>query len=104
MIDGIVTEDDVSKMREGLDIGDEKPTLPAKLEILSVDEATGISEINLTITEGRYHQVKRMFEAVGKKVTFLKRVSFGPIELPEDLETGQSRRIDGVWEWRNETE
>ena len=93
-ISGIVTEDDAIRMREGLDIGDEKPTLPASLEILSVDETSLSSEIRLTITEGRYHQVKRMFEALGKRVTYLKRISFGSLVLPEDLRLGESRRID----------
>ncbi|MCR5785285.1 MAG: rRNA pseudouridine synthase [Eubacterium sp.] len=92
-IDGIVTEEDVDRFSVGVDIGDEKPTLPSSLQILSVDETNSKSEINLTITEGRYHQVKRMFESVGKKVTYLKRISFGPLTLPKDLALGEFVKI-----------
>ena len=52
-----------------------------------------ISEIELTITEGKFHQVKRMFEAVGKKVCYLKRISMGPLVLPEDLKPGDYRPL-----------
>ncbi len=93
-IDGIVTDEDVDRFSRGIDIGDDRPTLPARLEILGTDTDSGTSEINLTITEGRYHQVKRMFESSGKKVTYLKRISFGPLMLPPDLKTGDFIRID----------
>ena len=89
-IDGKVTEDDAKCFAEGVDIGDEDLTLPAKLEILvSADE----SEILLTIQEGRFHQVKRMFEAVGKKVTYLKRISMGSLVLDENLKKGEYRPL-----------
>ena len=71
----------------GLDIGDETLTMPAKLEILKSGET---SEIELTIQEGRFHQVKRMFEAVGTKVTYLKRISMGPLMLG-NLQPGEVR-------------
>ena len=61
-IDGLVTREDQTAYLEGVDISDEKKTLPAKLEILSAGEH---SEILLTIHEGRFHQVKRMFHARG---------------------------------------
>ncbi len=93
-IDGIVTAEDVDKFASGLDIGDDKPTLPGRLEILSTDPANNTSEINLTISEGRFHQVKRMFEAVDKHVTYLKRISFGPLSLPDDLPLGEYIRIN----------
>lgn len=51
------------------------------------------SEILLTIHEGRFHQVKRMMEAVGKKVIYLKRISMGPLTLPENLAKGQAREL-----------
>ena len=47
----------------------------------------------LTITEGRFHQVKRMFEAVGKKVTYLKRVEMGSLVLPDELAPGEYRPL-----------
>lgn len=89
-IDGKIMEEDQRHFAEGLDIGDEKDTLPAKLEILKSGEK---SEITVTITEGRYHQVKRMFEAVGKKVTYLKRIQMGRLKLEETLEPGTYRAL-----------
>lgn len=89
-VEGWVTEEDVEMFAHGLDIGDEKKTLPAKLEIESQGR---ISRIRLTITEGRYHQVKRMFQAVGKKVLYLKRISMGGLELEEGLQPGTYRRL-----------
>ena len=71
-------------------------TKPAVLEILSVtDDELGASqsEVKITITEGRYHQIKRMFNAVGMEVTYLKRLSMGPIFLDETLECGTYRRL-----------
>lgn len=65
--------------------GEEKPLLPAQLEVL------GEREARLTITEGRYHQVRRMFAAVGNHVVGLHRERIGGIALPDDLEPGQHR-------------
>lgn len=73
-----------------MDIGDEKPTLPADLVICTSDE---VSEIRLTIREGRFHQVKRMFQAVGKEVVYLKRLRMGSIALDESLKPGEYRRL-----------
>lgn len=89
-VEGTVTEADVFAFSQGLDIGDPELTLPAKLEIQSSDT---ISEILLTIQEGRFHQVKRMFEAVGKKVIYLKRLSMGTLCLDEDLPKGAFRAL-----------
>lgn len=87
---GAVTEEDKERFARGLDIGDEKPTLPADLTICSSGE---ISEITLTIREGRFHQVKRMFQAVGKEVVYLKRLGMGPLMLDERLKPGEYRRL-----------
>lgn len=78
VIDGKVTEEHIPMFEQGLDIGDEKQTLPAHLNILKSGEQ---SEIELTIHEGRFHQVKRMFEAIGTRVTYLKRISMGTLTL-----------------------
>lgn len=91
-IDGTVTEAHVQQFREGLDIGDEKKTLPAVLEILSSGSET--SGIRITIHEGRFHQVKRMFEAVGCKVNYLKRLSMGAVSLDETLAPGEYRPLN----------
>ncbi|MDO4556111.1 MAG: pseudouridine synthase [Lachnospiraceae bacterium] len=92
-IAGVVGEEDREAFLNGLDIGDEKKTLPAKLIICSVSEKEEKSTILVTIQEGRYHQVKRMFEAVGKKVVFLKRLSMGNLKLDETLSPGMARRL-----------
>lgn len=89
-IEGCVTPEDVDAFREGLDIGEKRPTLPAKLTVLKAGEQ---SEIELTICEGKFHQVKRMFEARGKKVTYLKRISMGGISLDPFLAPGQWRAL-----------
>ena len=89
-IDGQVTEEHVKQFREGLDIGDEKKTLPAVLTILL---SGPVSEIEVTIHEGRFHQIKRMFEAVGCKVTYLKRLSMGSLVLEETLPPEEYRPL-----------
>ena len=89
-IDGQVTKEHIEQFREGLDIGDEKKTLPAVLTILL---SGPVSEIEITIHEGRFHQIKRMFEAVGCKVTYLKRLSMGSLVLDETLPLGEYRSL-----------
>lgn len=94
-VDGLMTTEDIAKFKEGLDIGEKNLTLPAELEILSAEEQDGKeqSEIRLTIREGKFHQVKRMVRAVGKKVTYLKRLSMGSLTLDEELEKGKCRPL-----------
>ncbi len=89
-IRGIVTEQDKEQFAEGVLIGADEMTKPANLEILVSDE---ISEIRLTIQEGKFHQVKRMFEAVGKDVIYLKRLSMGSLVLDETLDLGEYRPL-----------
>lgn len=96
IVSGHMTDEDAQLFADGVDIGEKNRTLPAKLEILSTKNRGGQdweSEILLTIHEGKFHQVKRMVEAVGKKVTYLKRISMGPLSLPEDLKKGQCRPL-----------
>ena len=92
-IQGIVTETDVTAFQEGLDIGEKKLTAPARLEILHVAEEEQTSEILVTITEGKFHQVKRMFQAVGKCVLYLKRLSMGSLHLDQELAPGAWREL-----------
>ena len=87
---GKVTEEDVRSFAEGVDIGDEKMTMPADLEIL---ESGAISRIRLTIREGRFHQVKRMFQSVGKEVIYLKRLQMGSLVLDTELKPGEYRKL-----------
>jgi 16S rRNA pseudouridine516 synthase len=70
--------------------GEEKPLLPAKLDVIDAKNA------RLTITEGRYHQVRRMFAAVGNHVVGLHRERIGGLTLPADLEPGQYRILPAV--------
>jgi 16S rRNA pseudouridine516 synthase len=87
---GEVTEEDIHTFQKGVLLDDGYQTKPGKLEIM---ESGPKSTIYLTITEGKFHQVKRMFEAVGKKVSYLKRVEMGPLQLDEDLLTGEYREL-----------
>ena len=78
---------DIEALRNGVDIGEKRRTLPAKVELL--DER----HIRLTIHEGKFHQVKRMLQAVDNEVLALKRLSFGPLLLDERLEPGAFREL-----------
>ncbi|MEK4627578.1 MAG: pseudouridine synthase [Solibacillus sp.] len=89
-IEGVVTEDDVKAFAHGVTLDDGYHTKPGELVILSSGEQ---SEIELMIQEGKFHQVKRMFEAVGKKVTYLKRLSMGSLKLDEELLLGDYREL-----------
>jgi len=83
-----VTDEDIKVFEEGIDLGDFK-TIGGKCEIVSDDK----KECYLTIFEGKFHQVKRMFEAVGNKVTYLKRISMGGLTLDESLGEGDLREL-----------
>lgn len=89
-IRGIVTKEDVLKFKEGVILEDGYKTLPSELFIINPDE---ISEIELVIYEGKFHQVKRMFESIGKKVTYLKRKEMGLLKLDIKLEPGEYREL-----------
>lgn len=89
-VKGVVTEDDGKRFLEGVYIDEDYKTLPAKLEII---ESGPISKINLTIVEGKFHQVKRMFEAVDKHVTYLKRMQMGTLILDPNLKLGEYREL-----------
>lgn len=89
-IDGRVTEKDVADFKQGVVLEDGYKTLPSDLEIISSGEE---SKVHITIYEGKFHQVKRMFLAVGKEVTYLKRLKMGSLELDQDLELGEYREL-----------
>lgn len=82
-----LSDEAASLLASGVDIGDNELTLPAKIEILSE------TEIFLTILEGRFHQIKRMLAAVGNEVVYLKRLTMGPLRLPQDLPCGAFRPL-----------
>ncbi len=93
-----LSEEDIKRLTDGVDIGDKnddgsvKPTLPAVVTQKERDN-DGNPVIELTIHEGRFHQVKRMLEAVGNEVFFLKRLSMGPLFLDEKLVPGEYRAL-----------
>ncbi|QFF99750.1 rRNA pseudouridine synthase [Psychrobacillus glaciei] len=89
-VEGIVDEIDIQAFVDGVTLDDGYKTKPAILNILSKGE---VSEIELSITEGKFHQVKRMFESVGKKVIYLKRLSMGALKLDESLMEGSYREL-----------
>ena len=83
----VVTSNMVQALEKGVDIGEEKLTLPAKVKMLED------KKIELTITEGKFHQVKRMLKAVENEVTYLKRLSMGSLMLDECLKLGEYRNL-----------
>ncbi|MBP2099599.1 pseudouridine synthase [Enterococcus rivorum] len=92
-IEGVVTEEDIRCFKKGFPLSNGEMVKPSQLFIESVDEVKQCSTIRLIIQEGKFHQVKRMFEAVDKKVTYLKRLRMGSLVLDERLELGEYRQL-----------
>ena len=86
-LDKILTEEGRRMLETGIDIGEEKPTLPANAQRITD------TSLYLTIREGKYHQVKRMLKAVGCEVTYLKRIAMGAISLDKNLPCGCYREL-----------
>lgn len=99
-IDGIVTQKDIEQFKLGIELDDGYLTLPAQLEIL---ESSNTSKVEIVLTEGKYHQIKRMFEALDKKVVYLKRIAMGDIELDPNLNLGEFRYLteDEIYKLKN---
>lgn len=92
-VEGKVDETDQEAMAAGVILDDGYETRPAELSILKSDD---ISEVTLAITEGKFHQVKRMFKARGKKVIYLQRIQMGDIRLDKSLDLGSVRELTDV--------
>lgn len=90
-VDGMLTKEMIKLFAEGITIDEEFQALPAEMRILQAGESE--SEAELTVYEGKFHQVKRMFEAVGLTVTYLKRLSMGSLVLDEALGRGGFRPL-----------
>ena len=88
---GVMDEADVKAFNEGIILEDGYECLPANLEILSTAEDS--SDVHITISEGKFHQVKRMVLACGKEVSFLKRLTMGSLKLDETLKLGEYRPL-----------
>ena len=90
-LNGEVPADAIERFAEGLQVGQEYKAMPAKLEVLTVKD--GISEVHITLREGKFHQVKRMCHEIGCEVIYLKRLSMGSLMLDEKLAPGECRRL-----------
>ena len=99
--DDLVGEEDVLLFSKGVELDDGYVTLPAELDILgelietssSAEAGRRVTRIRLTIHEGKFHQVKRMFQATGRKVVYLKRISMGSLHLDPQLKLGEYREL-----------
>ncbi len=89
-INGKVDEEDIKAFKEGITLDDGYKTLSSQLMI---KESGDVSKVELIIYEGKFHQVKRMFEARNKKVVYLKRIAMGDLKLDETLELGEYREL-----------
>ena len=86
-LDGVLTEREIKRIEAGVDIGDEKPTLPCTIKVCEP------GSVLITIREGRFHQIKRMFATAGLNVTYLKRLTMGSLRLDEALKPGEYRKL-----------
>ncbi|HHX18458.1 MAG TPA: rRNA pseudouridine synthase [Clostridium sp.] len=90
VIEGTVTEEDVGYFKKGVVLEDGYKTLPSDLKILSSED---ISHVEVIIYEGKFHQIKRMFQGVNKKVKYLKRIEMGKLKLDSTLLKGGCREL-----------
>jgi 16S rRNA pseudouridine516 synthase len=95
LVDGLLDESHIQKFAKGLNIGQGDITMPAELFIDQVDVESGESLARVVISEGKYHQVKRMFEAIDCQVLQLHRQRIGQLVLPEELEAGEYVQVNG---------
>ncbi|MCR1902278.1 pseudouridine synthase [Ligilactobacillus apodemi] len=92
-IAGVVPQETCSAFAKGISLKNGEQTKPAQLRILAVDLKTQKSEVEITISEGKYHQIKRMFGAVGMRVLELKRLQMGSLKLDQNLALGKFRPL-----------
>lgn len=92
-VQGIMTTTDVEQVADGLKIDGGEICLPAKLIIDQIDKKMNESTVRLVLHEGKFHQVKRMVYALGKEVSYLKRLRMGSLYLDEQLEDGEYREL-----------
>lgn len=87
IIDGILDKDDVEIFKKGIPLSKDYTSLPARLNIIGANRAY------ITIYEGKFHQIKRMFEYINKEVIYLKRIQMGNLKLDETLSPGEAREL-----------
>ena len=85
----------IDEFKNGLVVDKDFTAMPAKLEILKYNNQDDTTFLNITIQEGKFHQIKRMFKAAGSEVLYLKRLSMGQLQLDETLEPGMFRPLTG---------
>lgn len=84
-----LSEENRKHLEEGVDIGEDRLTMPSQVFLLNEEK----NEFEIIIREGKFHQIKRMFHAVGNEVVFLKRLSMGSLVLDENLLPGEYRLL-----------
>lgn len=89
-VQGEITQEDIELFDKGITLEEGFTTLPSQLTIIGNGE---LSEVVVTIYEGKFHQVKRMFHAIGKEVKYLKRLSMGNLTLDSNLLVGEYREL-----------
>ncbi|BAH08125.1 pseudouridine synthase [Clostridium kluyveri] len=92
-IDKKVDMDDIRKFKMGIVLKDEYTCMPAELKIIESDENG--ARVEVTVQEGKFHQIKRMFNSLGKNVIYLERIKFGPLSLDDNLQEGEYRELYG---------
>lgn len=92
-VKGHITDDEVLKFKNGLVVDETFTAKPARLHVLKFNDADNTTDIQITIHEGKFHQIKRMFEAVGSEVLYLKRLSMGTLLLDKNLIPGEYRKL-----------
>ncbi len=94
-VQGTVSEEATNRLQGGIEFSD-FTSKPAQYTFLSYDADADETEAELTIMEGKFHQVKRMFAAVGNEVLYLRRISMGNLRLPKELPLGEYIELDDV--------
>lgn len=92
-VKGHITDEEVLKFKNGLVVDETFTAKPARLHVLKFNDADNTTDIQITIHEGKFHQIKRMFEAVGSEVLYLKRLSMGTLLLDKNLMPGEYRKL-----------
>ena len=92
-VKGHITDEEVLKFKNGLVVDETFTAKPARLHVLEFNVADNTTDIQITIHEGKFHQIKRMFEAVGSEVLYLKRLSMGTLLLDKNLIPGEYRKL-----------
>ncbi|TYQ16409.1 UNVERIFIED_CONTAM: 16S rRNA pseudouridine516 synthase [Acetivibrio alkalicellulosi] len=90
VVSGNINEEHIGLFKKGVILDDGYNTLPSELKIIKTGD---ISEVEVIIHEGKFHQIKRMFEAIDKKVKYLKRIKMGNLILDDTLSEGECREL-----------